>query len=343
MIHCNMLQLFKKMKKIRSIINVAATAVFLLSACKKEGESIFNMFTDVEVTLHDTGPTSITGYKLVNDGDEVTIEYTLTSKTADMYAACLLEVGTSSPLRTNLNDSQRRSYTGVIKMKATKIGKTSYRIYPMDKQGVYMGDGGKVITIDVAPNMSYFNERFLRLPDSLTREGNCYLSLSTGEMFSYNQVAADPGLSSKIDFGIYRVYNPDVKNAQGAVTSYAHYRYYLYSLSKSPLPFNHFDISSWTKRGTLFSNRLATGSTEFPKFTSGSTIANAASKATINQLGPVEIALQLVNGGNAPAPIANSMVYFKTPEGKYGVVYLSSIGANYKTGQYLVFQMKSQK
>jgi len=331
------------MKVIKSIIFFAAFGALFFSACKKEGENIFNMFTDVEVTLHDTNPLSITGYKQVNDGDSVYIDYTITSKSQDMYAACLLEVGTSSPTKTILNDSQRRSYSGVIKMKATKAGKTSYRIYPLDKVGVYLGDGGKTVTIDVLPNISYYNERFVRLPDSVTKEGQCYVSLSTGELFSYNQVMANPQLSGKIDFGIYRKFTPEVKNAQGQITSAANYRFYLYSLSQNPLPFTHFDISTWTKRATVFGARLTTGSTEFPKYTSGSTIEAVASKATINQLGPIEIALILPNGGTTPAPASNSMVYFKTPEGKYGVLYLSSIGSNYKTGQYLVFQMKSQK
>ena len=331
------------MKLIKSIIGFAALGALFLSACKKEGENIFNMFTDVEVTFHDTHPFSITGYKQVNDGDSVIIDYTITSKDKDMYAACFLEVGTSSPIKTVLNDSQRKSYSGVIKMKATKAGKTSYRIYPLDKVGVYLGDGGKMITIDVLPNVSYFNQRFVRVPDSLTKEGECYVSLSTGELFTYNQVMANPQLSAKIDFGIYRAYNPVVRNAQGNITTNANYKYYLYSLSKSPLPFNHFDISSWTKRGTLFSSRLSTGSTLFPKFVSGSTIQDAASAATINQLGPVEIAVQVINATSNPSPVSNSMLYFKTPEGKYGVLYLSSVGANYKTGTYLVFQIKMQK
>jgi hypothetical protein len=151
------------MKLIKSIIGFAALGALFLTACKKEGENIFNMFNDVEVTFHDTHPFSITGYKQVNDGDSVYIDYTITSKDKDMYAACLLEVGTSSPIKTVLNDSQRKSYSGVIKMKATKAGKTSYRIYPLDKVGVYMGDGGKTITIDVLPNISYFNQRIVKV------------------------------------------------------------------------------------------------------------------------------------------------------------------------------------
>jgi hypothetical protein len=329
------------MKLIKSIIGFAALGALFLTACKKEGENIFNMFNDVEVTFHDTHPFSITGYKQVNDGDSVYIDYTITSKDKDMYAACLLEVGTSSPIKTVLNDSQRKSYSGVIKMKATKAGKTSYRIYPLDKVGVYMGDGGKTITIDVLPNISYFNQRIVRVPDSLSKEGECYVSLSTGELFTYNQVMANPELSAKIDFGVYRKFFPEVRNAQNSITQNAHLKYYLYSLSASPLPFSHFDISTWTKRGTLFSTRFTTGSTDFPKFTSGSTIQTSASTKTINQLGPVEIAL--LSSGTVTASFTNSLLYFKTPEGKYGALYLSSVGANYKTGTYLVFQIKTQK
>jgi hypothetical protein len=330
------------MKSIKYIIYIAVAGVLYLSSCKKEGTNIFNMFTDVEITFHDTGKTSITGYKQVMDGDTVSIAYTITSK-KDMYAACLLEVGTSSPAKVDIKPSDRRSFSNVIKIKATRIGQTSYRVYPLDRQGVYMGDGGKLITIDVVNNMSYFNERIVRPADTTAKINPCFLSLTTGETFSYSEVAANPSLSSKIDCGIYGVFYPEVPASGSTAAIPEYHRYYLYSLSKSPSPFTVYDVAAWNKRTTLFSNRLTISSSDFGKLISASSLGTAAAKVTIDQSGPVEVANSAPAAG-APVPaIGTSCVYFKTPEGKFGIAYMSSTGRNHLTGRYLTFQIKIQQ
>lgn len=330
------------MRNITSTIIIAALTTLVLLSCKKEGENIFNMFNDVEITLHDKDKTSITGYKEVMDGDSVTIDFTVTSK-KEMYAFCLLEVGQATPVRTELKPTERTSYSGVFKMKVTKSGKTSYRIYPLDRMGFYMGDGGILITIDVVTNISFFNERILRPGDALNKTKPCFMSLATGELFSYDDIAANTSLSSKIDFGVYSVFVPEVPATGSTAAVPEYYRYYLYSLSKTPSPFPAYDLSGWSKRTTVFSNRLTTGSTDFDKVTGGSTLATLAAKVTIDQSGPIEIANSAPSAGAPVAAIGNSYLYFKTPEGKYGALYMSSAGNNYQTGRYLTFQIKVQK
>ena len=236
-----------------------------------------------------------------------------------------------------------KGFSNVIKINAPKLENNLHCIYPLDKQGVYMGDGGKLITIDVVNNINFFNERILRSADTVVKVNSCYLSLSTGEVFSYSQVAANTSLSSKIDFGIYGQFVPPVPATGNTAAIPSYWRYYLYSLSKSPSAFPLYDISTWTKKATLFSNRLTTGAADFIKVTGSTTLADLASKVTINQLGPIQVSNSAPSAGAPDAPIGNSYLYFKTPEGKVGALYLSSTGNNYKTGRYFVFQIKMQK
>ena len=119
------------MKNIKpKVLGAAIILLFTLAACKKESQNIFNMF-DVQLTLHQNHPFSTGEYKEVNDGDSVYIDFTITSPSKDMYQVAVLKAGSTSPMiRIPLNDpSQRRSYSGVIKLLANEnAGANSYRI-----------------------------------------------------------------------------------------------------------------------------------------------------------------------------------------------------------------------
>ena len=69
----------------------------VLFSCKKEGENVFNMFEGVTVTFNANSPYSITGYKEVNNGDSVYIDFTIRSADKDMYEVWFLEAGQNSP------------------------------------------------------------------------------------------------------------------------------------------------------------------------------------------------------------------------------------------------------
>ncbi len=304
------------MKNIKLVL--LSCFVFLFaSSCKKEGTNIFNMFTDVEVIYHDNSPYSITGYKQVNDGDSIYIDVTVKSAKEDMYVLCLLQAGTTSPTKVTIKEANRREVSHTFKMKATKAGKTSYRVYPLDKRGIYLGDNYKSVTIDVKPNFTFLNERLLFSPDTVEKVKKCYLSLTTGETFSYSE---GKGNESKIDLGVY---SQLVEENKVLVR-----RFYLYSLDANPLPFNAYDISSWNKRKTLFSTVTVSGGSKFTSFTSASLITAAANAVNINQSGPI-----LIKGGE--------LIYFKTQEGKIGAIYVFSSTLNsHSLGHYLNLQVK---
>lgn len=315
----------------------------IFSSCKKEGPSIFNMFTDVTVEFHSNDPQDIVDYKVVNVGDDVWIDYTVTSAKEDMYTMNLLEVGTSSPTKYALDASQRHVASGVIKLKATaRTGPISYRLYPTGKTGIYLGDGYKSITIDVANDYTFTTERYVYIPDFpvgdpvtgvvtypvVNADAESYFSVTTSETFSY---ANGPANSAKIDLGIYRNYTSTKISPVPAAAPYYNFTVvdYLYSpsTSPSPVPFNNFDTSSWPiKRGTLFSAGVTTGAATFATFKTGLLLVTAAKKVNIN--------LKTV-----PA-VGGYMYYFLTPEGKYGALLINNNGSDRKHGSYMNMYVK---
>ncbi|MBW4891880.1 hypothetical protein KXQ82_19305 [Mucilaginibacter sp. HMF5004] len=321
------------MKKNISLIIIIGFAI-VFGSCKKEGPNIFNMFTDVKVEFSNADPRNIVDYKQVKVGDEVWIDYTITSDKDDMYGVYLLEVGNSTPvLKTVLDPTMRRVATGHIVLNPARTGLISYRIYPVDKIGVYMGDGYKKLTIEVINDLSFVTERYAEIPnpyikiDSLTGNYNyvypisipnyaataqSFFSLTDAQAYSYTDGAAN---SAKIDLGIY--YKPTVTRTVNAttgvvtITNVAHYYFYSPGVSPSPVPPTlGFNFSGWTAKGTTFS--AAQANTVFTGFKTGQQVAAAGAKVAVN----------LTN----PEFVAGSAYYFKTTDGKYGIIWVHDNG-----------------
>lgn len=296
------------MKLIKRHTGIAIAMLFVFSSCKKETTNIFNMFDDVKVTYHSVSPYAVTDYKEVNPGDSVYLEYTIESAKKDMYAVAIFETSAAIPSKIILTDAQRRSYSGVVKLKMnTRVGKISYRIWALDKSGVYLGDGYKTITLEVKSDYDYWAGRELKIPDTLEKVNKCYFALSSGELFNYSNGAAN---SAKIDMGLFRV---PVLDGTGKLSGY---KYDVYALNSNPLPFTAYDISSWTKRATLYAAPKTGQSSAFLNLRTGEQITTAGKSA--------KPTLTRTNTGL----IAGSLFYFLTPEGKYGAFYVNSIETN---------------
>jgi hypothetical protein len=269
--------------------------IICFSSCKKKDDvNIFNMFSDVTVTYHANGPYAVTDYKEVNSGDSVYLDYTIESANKGMYAVNVFEAGAAIPfIKIPLNASQRKSYSNIVKLKMnSKVGRTSYRIWALDSAGVYMGDGYKTITIDVKANYKYWSSRNLYVPDTLGKSNKCYLSLTTGDTFSYTEGLAN---SAKIDLGY--AFN-------GTHT--------IYALNASPLPFLPYDVSAFTKKATLFAAAKTNQGSAFLNLRTGEQIVSAAksAKPTLKSV---------------PSLAAGSLFYFQTAEGKYGAFYVNYV------------------
>lgn len=285
----------------------------LFASCKKEGENIFNMFDDVQVTYHSNSPFSVTDHKEVNVNDSLYIDFTITSANKSMYQVCVWEAGAATPfVRFKPTAAQRKSYSNVVKLKMnSKVGQTSYRVWALDSAGVYIGDGYKTLSVYVTPDYKYFPNRYMYVPDTVGKAAKCYISLRTGELFSYNEAITK---SDQVDAAIS--FNPTLNGGKGSLV--------IYALDVTPLPFLPYDISSWTKRAVRFSS-LKTGqaSAWINSIRTGATIQSNAGNPTARSVNMTSLS------SNNPVTAGN-LVYFKTPEGKFGALivnYLTSHSA----------------
>lgn len=313
---------------------VIAGLVLSFSACKKDAPNIYNMFDDVKVSFKGDHPFSVADYREYNDGDSVYIDYTITSAKEDMEAVCVKWEGQETPIQqTSLtNISNKRSYSGVYKMRATRAGESKFRIYALNKQAVYIGDGYTSVTINVKPGYVYHTNRRVFIPDSTLKDRPCYYSIKLGQSFSYLN---GKDVSADLDFGIYRsVATLNDPNAIGG------YWYHIYSLSATPLFFNINDISTWTKRGTLFSGQLNEAST----FNSNSlTGANLLSSVSIGAVASSKsITLKETPRTSAGSIKLGSVIYFKTPEGKFGAIHFEQITQDFDGKTFALINVKTQ-
>lgn len=309
------------------IIKLAIASIVSLSvavSCKKESENIYNMF-DVKLTLHQSTPYAVGEDGLIEIGakDSVLIDYTIESPTADMSQVCLYKTGVTTPaVRIPITeDGKRRSYSGTFKFYAKDLGAgtASYRIWALDKAGVYIGDGYKTITVNILSDIKHFPNRRIYVPDTIGKTNECYISFEEGKTYSYTTGVAN---AAKIDMGFFRkldtVYNADrtIKSTTDSIN--------LYSLSTNPLPFTPYDLSTWTKRETLFSDPInGTMATFRTLFGTAERIAEEAKKKPVNKK-------------HIKFTASNQFVYFLTPEGKYGVFHIQGAGhINFDGRKYL--------
>lgn len=310
-----------------------AVSVIIFASCKKESENIFTMFTDVTVTYNNSDPRCVTDYKLVNDKDEVWIDFTINSASEDMYSYTIEKSsGTQTPERTiiTINDAtKRRSFSDIIKLTMNRDGKTTYRIYALNQKGIFIGDGKKSVTIEVNPSYMIYANRDIYLPDSIGKSLPSFFSLKDASGFSYANGAANSG---NIDFGIYR------KLASNSTPTAIAYTYNLYSPSVAVNPLTVYDISAWApKRTTKFSAPITGQSTAFlTGAVSGSTIETLAKARTINL--DATAGTTLANGLNS-----GSAVFFLTPEGKYGMMYINAVTSDYEKRPFINVSIKVQR
>lgn len=315
--------------KIRhtTIALIPVLLLVMFASCKKDAPSIFDMFK-VKLTFNQSQPYAVdeNGEIELTSKDSVLIDYTIESPDEDMYMVCLYREGANLPEQkiAITDNGKRRVYSGTFKFLAKDLGagQTSFRIWPIDQTGIYLGDGYKKIKVNVLSDLKYFSNIKVFMPDTTGKVDPCYLSVSdTGpNTYSYTTGAAN---SAKIDFGFYS------KTVQVNPTT-QRIDHYMYSLTANPLPFTPYDISSWSKRGTLFSAPVTKDATPAfwkSRFNTGPKIEAEAKAANINLT-------------SSPVLTANSFVFFKTPEGKYGVIFIQSLNQDYLLRRYIWMSYK---
>jgi hypothetical protein len=310
-------------------------------ACKKEAENIFTMFKGVKVTFEDRGPYAIVDNAILNDGDSVNVYFTITSEDQDMFTVAIDSTeGNGRVERRNrvTNENERRSYSGVIRHKMQRDGKTTFRIYALNEENNFIGDGYTSITVEGRPSYIHLANRKIythvtRVEKGqsidegvVTGERKTFLSLTTGETFNYQEAMANSG---KVDLGIYRLTDYREANYGAPV-----YNLYSTNVAENPLP--ELDMNGWEKRNTLFSAPITGASGTFVNnLVSSSMIQQNAEKQNVNLTYTA-----ITEAGKAFSP--GNMFYFLTPEGKYGAIYVNQVSMD-EIGAYLSVSIKIQK
>lgn len=340
------------MKKYISLsLIIGATMIF--GSCKKEGPNIFNMFGGLQIEFHTTDPKDVKeGEQTVNVSDQLQIDYTVTSADADMYGLVLIETGANTGTKIAVGPTERRVKSGIQALPAiSRTGPISYRLYATDKTGTYIGDGYKEITLNVVNDFTFVTERFVSIPNTTIKIDTnktilansvvsyplvdatkaSFFSIANATAYNFKDAAAN---SANIDFGTYLkvllTYTADstdpTNKAKGTITPVVHFYGYSPGVTPSPLPFPDFTFTGWTPKGTLFS--AAQANTVFTAIKTGKQISDAAAK----------IAVTLTN----PEFVSGSCYYFKTTDGKYGMIYPHDIGSDRLHPLYINFWIKMQ-
>ncbi|MCW8310802.1 MULTISPECIES: hypothetical protein [Sphingobacterium] len=314
--------------RISNYLQMKANGVFLLLmlgilfSCKREGDNIFNLFEDVSVTLHVENDFNIGTYKDVAVGDSIYVDFTINSKSKDMHQVWIFYNGAgAAALKIPLGESEKRSFRYVYKLRADKVGEATFRIMAVDREGVFMGDGYTSVTYNVRSDYVHLINRNLYMPDSVDRSSACFIDLMEGKTYTYAEAKRHP---EKIDLGMYRTYTVE---ANGNVT----YKYNIYSLQASPIPFGAFDFTELAGKGrtTYFSSLQNNQASAFLNtLTSGAVIqSNAVSRKTGN------LKLEDLKVG--------SLFYFKTADDKYGAVIVNAL-SGFDNNRYLNLSIKRQ-
>lgn len=307
---------------IKVIDNTNADITSLVSITYPTGAQVVN--NPILITDADT--------RTVNPGDNVYMDYTLTSQ-KDMRNVVLESfVGGSQPVRTNivlLPDANKNNYRGVVRVNTTRNGLNRYRVYATDVLNVFIGDDYKNLFINVSNDHTIITNRFLYAPSLDATNQNpdvtsaSFYSIATGETFNY---ANGSNNSAKIDFGIY-ILPPVAPSVTPTLNLYT------VNTPTNPLA-GKYDFTNWTKRTTVFTLGItANAKTLFDNtLTSGLSIQTEALKLSA-----------LLNRTSVTNISAGSILYFRTQEGKYGVMYVNGFTRDYLNRWFMNIDVKIQK
>lgn len=319
--------------KLKYLIASCLLAAVSLGSCKKEADNIYNMFGDVKVTFQASSPNAVTDYRTYNEGDEIVIEYTITSAKEDMAAIVVRREALSPENVQQITLSptdDKRSYSGVVKFNATRAGESTYRVYALNTQQTYIGDGYTKVTVNVTPNFNYVANKNLYLPDSAVNSTRAsYYSIKLGKAFTYEEAKA---VSADIDFAIYRSLAPAGTAPANTIGGYF---YHIYSPGATTLPFTVYDLSTWTKRTTKFSLPVNEPNQFRDNLISGVQIGTyvGGKSVTLDQT-PKTLAGHIRSGW---------VVYFKTPENKLGAIHFRQITTDSEGKWFANIYVKVQK
>lgn len=279
------------------------------AACEKKVDPIDTYF--VTVDYKSSGAKFLTGDVEVNPKDSIYLDFTITSLDDMAYVEIQKNGVRLDTFRLN-NTVDKRKFSFVKGYRAdSAAGSYTYRVLARNERAIFMGDGGKEITVTVKPDFNFWSYRIVQVPDSVNKTNNCYYSTTEGKVYSYTTGGAN---SAKIDFGYYWD-----TTGRGTASTTDDLKHTIYSLSAAQPQLGFYDINSWTKNVTLL-KKMPTS----VNFVTGLTSAGA---------------IQTLIGGNMTSGTAakvttvsttggSNVIGFKTAAGKFGAILIRFVNGD---------------
>jgi hypothetical protein len=277
-----------------------------IAACVKKVDPVDDFKVTVE--YRSSNPKAVTSDVTLNPKDSIYLDFTITSPDQDITFVEIQKNGARLDTFQLGGLADKRSFS---KIKGYRVdsaaGTYTYRVLARNSRAVFLGDGGKSITVTVTPDFMLWSQRVLFVPDTVNKTNKTYMSLSEGKTYSYSEGAA---ASAKIDFGYYY----DTTGTASSSTADDQF-HTIYALNAPQAPLGFYDISTWTKNATVF-KRLS-GVNFNTQLTSG---------GAINTLVKNNMATGTSTKINLLA--TNNVIGFKTTDGKYGAMLIRILNGN---------------
>lgn len=293
------------MKKI--ILGLLVAGLFL-SACEKKVEPVDSF--DVTVDYRSSGAKFVVGDVTLNPKDSVYFDFTISSPKEMSYVEIQKNGVRIDTFR--LNSSNNRSFSMIKGYQVdSAAGDYSYRVLARDARAIFMGDGGKMFKVTVAPDFKYWSYRILQVPDTIAKTNKTYYSSTDGKTYSYTDGAANSG---SIDFGYYW----DTTGRSTAATN-DDLKHTIYSLSASQPQLSFYDISTWTKNVTLL-KKMPSSVNFVTGLTSGGAIQTLIG-GNMNSGTSSKVTTVSTTGGS-------NVIGFKTATGKFGAILIRYVNGD---------------
>ncbi len=317
------------MKKYFLIIT---TLTLFLASCVKKVEDVGAF--DVTVEFRPGNSKYVTTDVTVNPKDSIYFDFKISSPNEDISYVEIQKNGVRIDTFRMNGFADKRNFSFVKGYRAdSAAGDYSYRVLARDARAVFMGDGGKLLTVTTRADFSFYSARLLRVPDTVEKKNKTYYSIADSTTYSYTEAAP---ISNRIDFGYYYDTTRVMAGSPATLQPKGHT---IYALTNTVTPFLPYDISTWTKNATIFK----ASSVSFTSLTSAGAIRTAAVSAltsgTVTRFSQTDrAAAQITN------LLTGQVLVFKTASGKYGalnVFYTNNNGPN--KDSYIQIDLKIEK
>ncbi|HEY1201837.1 MAG TPA: hypothetical protein VGE79_12685 [Niastella sp.] len=257
----------------QAIIILISVFVYMGISCKKNAQPLWEQYdkSTVDIELLNGKQVTEDGQINISSTDSVIAKITIECPYTELvtYGVQIMGIDNFEKPKEAVTPGHKLEFIYKIYAKdlAQGVGLTSFRFFGLDKAGLYWGDGGKRLTINVIQDFATFTNRVIYLSD-VAMQNACFVSLKAdggGKVYNYTEAAAN---AADVDFYLtitrvdtsYKyddssvVKTPPYPKRDTTVTWYPWVLTSPGSAVRSVIP--GYNMSSWaTKNITLFSSK----------------------------------------------------------------------------------------